>query len=103
MRLFKRLATTGAVTALAGAAFAAPASAAPAVAAGTAPACVARSVFNHSEGFDVHLTNNCAGQMRVRVIVDYAPDSDCYVLPRGVDTWYSYEGILGLYDSTATC
>ncbi|MFB7256092.1 hypothetical protein [Streptomyces nojiriensis] len=53
-------------------------------------------VGNHADGFDVHLTNNCTRTMRVQVIVDYAPDSACHVLPRGADTWYSYEGIFDL-------
>ncbi|MEU0955856.1 beta-Ig-H3/fasciclin [Streptomyces niveus] len=72
-------------------------------AAATAPSCVQRIVSHFSWGFTVGLTNKCGKTMRVQVIVDYAPDSPCYVLPNNAYTQYEYEGILGLYDSTAVC
>ncbi|MFH8978783.1 beta-Ig-H3/fasciclin [Streptomyces sp. NPDC017890] len=103
MRLIKRLATAVAVTATASVAFAAPASAAPATATGTAPSCVKRPVHYNQDGFVVQLINTCASTKRVRVIVDWAPDSACYTLSPGEEAWYRYEGLTGFYDSTATC
>ncbi|MFE2050930.1 beta-Ig-H3/fasciclin [Streptomyces sp. NPDC059459] len=100
MPALKRIA---AVTVAAAAFGAASGLTAPAAHAATAPACVGRYVLNDERGFYVFLSNNCAKTMRVQVIVDWAPDSPCYTIAAGGEKTYRYNGILGLYDSTAVC
>ncbi|MFF4247334.1 hypothetical protein ACFYY2_23115 [Streptomyces sp. NPDC001822] len=41
--------------------------------------------------------------MSVKVLVDYAGDSNCYVMSAGTQKLYIYEGVLGQYDKTVLC
>ncbi|MFE0104897.1 beta-Ig-H3/fasciclin [Streptomyces sp. NPDC059009] len=70
---------------------------------GTAPACINRYVTDTPNGFDVDLTNNCGRTMRVKVVVDFAGDSPCYILGAGQSKLYIYEGVTGTYDRTVVC
>ncbi|OEJ42976.1 hypothetical protein AR457_01540 [Streptomyces agglomeratus] len=100
IHLLRTGAAVAAVTALLGTATVA--SATPAAAA-PAPSCVAKYVDHDPEGFAVLLTNNCSTQKRVRVIVDWAPDSRCYTLAPRASELYVYDGTFGQYNSVATC
>lgn len=78
------------------------ASAAPAAAA--AVPCISTDYDGNPDGFGVRLENYCTSTTaRVRVIVDWAPDSSCYVIPPGQSRLYIYEGILGTYAGVASC
>ncbi|WP_166027025.1 beta-Ig-H3/fasciclin [Streptomyces chilikensis] len=74
-----------------------------AAAAGATPACLKRYVNPTHEGFDVHLTNDCARTTRVRVVVDNAGDSPCYPLAPGNSVIHTHESITGVYERTVTC
>jgi hypothetical protein len=55
------------------------------------------------EGFDVHLTNDCARTTRVRVVVDNAGDSPCYALAPRDSVIHAHESITGNYERVVTC
>jgi hypothetical protein len=82
-----------------------PTSAAPAAAAATtAPSCVARPISERSTEagtvYTIHLKNNCTTTQRVKVVISWWPDSDCYTLSPGQSRDHNFQGG---YDNTVTC
>ncbi|MFG1836926.1 hypothetical protein [Micromonospora sp. NPDC049175] len=71
----------------------------------TAPACVARPVTERGTEagtvYTVHLRNNCSDNKRVKVVVDWGPDSNCYSLASGQAVDHSFA--LGSYGKTVIC
>ncbi|MBB2914495.1 hypothetical protein FHS43_005807 [Streptosporangium becharense] len=65
--------------------------------AGTAPACITRDV----KSGQVELYNSCSTAMSVRVILDWAPDSDCIHLKRHERFFYNWT--IGTYMRVEVC
>ncbi|MFE2320453.1 hypothetical protein ACFXC8_46800 [Streptomyces sp. NPDC059441] len=65
---------------------------------GTAPACIGRAASDLG-GF-VYASNNCGKTMRVKVIIDFGPDSSCWTLAPGQERRHNY---YGSYGKTITC
>ncbi|MEV0632418.1 hypothetical protein [Nonomuraea wenchangensis] len=91
------------IAVLAGCATLVPAipSAAAAQARGTAPSCVARIADEQPHGLIVWVRNGCGKTMRVKVIMDWARDTDCVTLLDGRSREWTYK--TGSYNRTVTC
>jgi hypothetical protein len=77
----------------------------PAFAATTAPSCVSRSVSERGTeagtAYTVHLKNGCGSTQKVKVIVSWGFDSDCYTMSNGSTKDFSFA--IGTYENTVTC
>lgn len=65
----------------------------------TAPACIHRYVYPEL-GY-VWVSNDCGKAMRVKVVINYGPDSPCYLMPKG--SVFDYYWWIGRYDKTVVC
>ncbi|MFF0793673.1 hypothetical protein [Streptomyces spiralis] len=65
---------------------------------GTAPACIGRAASDLG-GF-VYVGNHCGKTMRVKVIIDFGPDSSCWTLAPEQVRRHNY---YGSYGKTITC
>lgn len=85
-----------------GAAVASAAPLASAAAGGTAPACIARYVYDLGGSTSyARITNNCGKTVRVQVIWDWAQDSSCYSL--GAGKVFTASSNFGSYNRTIVC
>ncbi|MEU6730030.1 hypothetical protein ABZ917_40525 [Nonomuraea wenchangensis] len=89
------------IAVLAGSATLVPAVPSAAAAGGTAPSCVARIADEQPHGLIVWVRNGCGKTMRVKVIMDWARDTDCVTLADGRSREWTYK--TGSYNRTVTC
>ncbi|WP_330174846.1 hypothetical protein OG875_15620 [Streptomyces sp. NBC_01498] len=105
MRVRRKAAAAIASVAMAGGGLVATAPAASAAPAGATalPSCVRASHYNVPGGFNTSITNGCNYTVRVRVIVDWGGDSDCYVMGARTSTVHQWIGVTGTFNSIASC
>lgn len=70
----------------------------------TAPSCIDRNVQRPTSNAYVwiELTNECSTTKKVKIVISFGRDGDCWTLKPGASRSWTYDG-LGDYDKTVLC